>query len=506
MTVRSRLALVVFLTGLLTALAVMATVAVAFQRLEHERSYERASTFLDRVLANHADILELHQRNPETFVPWLRSLLLFEPDTQLYLLAADGRVLASSGRMPLDPGFKVALVPVMQAVEAAAQHRRAPYVMGDDPEHMKTDTVIAARALRRSAMRPDQTRVGYLYVVVQPVPLAGLAGLSGGRFEIFRSALAGPALAAVLGVVALATLAALWLVVTITKPLRALSDEVAAAARDGFTAQAALPAPTLRDDEFGRLQDGFQRLMATLRQQWTQLLELDRFRREGVSNLSHDLRSPLTATAAALETLQRRWAGGTGHDADRQLVDVALRNTHQAAGLVRSLGDLALLDEPSFKIEPMLMDVGEVLDDITLRFAERAAQQGVVLAHEPLGELRPMSNIDVELFERAIANLIDNALKFSPGGGRITLSSAFEDGLTVVRVRDSGAGIPAADLPRLFDRLYQSRDGVAPAGSDGGKGLGLAIVKRIVELHGGTLAVASQPGQGTELSLRMPRA
>ncbi len=502
MTVRSRLALVVFLTGLLTAIGVIATVAVAFQRLEHERCYDRANAFLDRVLANHADILELHERHPETFVPWLRSLLLFEPDTQLYLLAADGQVLASSGRMPLAPGFKVALAPVMQAVDAAVQRRRAPYVMGDDPEHMKTDTVIGARALRRTEIRPDAARGGYLYVVVQPEPLAGLAGLSGGRFELFRSALAGPALTAVLGVVVLATLAALWLVVTITKPLRLLSDEVAAAARDGFDARAPLPTPALRDDEFSRLQHGFHRLMATLRQQWTKQLELDRFRREGVSNLSHDLRSPLTATAAALETLQQRMHDNT----DRALVDVALRNTQQAAALVRSLGDLALLDEPSFRLDAMLMDVGEVLDDIVLRFAERAAQRSVALKHEPIGELRPMASIDVELFERAIANVLDNALRFTPAGGSIVVRSGIEDSASVVHVADSGCGIAADELPRLFDRFYQSRSGTARAGSEGGKGLGLAIVKRIAELHGGSLAVTSTLGVGTEVSLRLPRA
>lgn len=500
MTVRARLALVVFLTGLLTAVGVLATVGVAFQRLEHERCYDRASTFLERVVANHPDILDLYDGNRETFVPWLRSLLLFEPDTQLYLLDAEGRVLASSGRMTLPPGFAVKLGPVVQAAEAAALRRRAPYVMGDDPEHMNSDTVVAARALMRPAIRRDDRVAGYLYVVVQPQPFAGLAGLGGGSVELFRSALAGPALAATLGVVALATLAALWLVVTITRPLAVLSDEVAAAARAGFDAP--LPAAAPPNDEFGRLQHGFRMLMDTLRQQWTRLIELDRFRREGVSNLSHDLRSPLTATAAALETLRQRLPD----DAARDLVDVALRNTRQAAGLVRSLGDLALLDEPGFRLDAVTLDVGEVLDDIVMRFAERAARAGVALAHEPLGTLRPMAAVDVELFERAVANLLDNALAFTPAGGRITVASGVDADAALVQVADTGCGIAEADLPRLFDRYYQARAAAAPAGAEGGKGLGLAIVKRIAELHHATLDVASRVGAGTTVSLRLPRA
>lgn len=509
MSVRLRLALVVFLTGLLTCIGVIATLGVAFQRLEHERAYDRANTFLDRVLVNHADILELHERNPETFIPWLKNLLLFEPDTQLYLLRADGSVLASTGRMPLAPGFKVALQPVRDAVQAAATRTRAPYVMGDDPEHMNSGAVIAARELRRTVIRPQADAAGFLYVVVQPEPLPAIGG---GRAEFFRSALAGPALAVVLGVVLLSTVLAAWLVITITRPLAALSDAVAKAARDGFREEAeaqteqAGRAPQRRHDEFGRLQRGFQTLLDTLRAQWSQLLELDRFRREGVSNLSHDLRSPLTATAASLETLQQRWRHEPARAADLQLVEVALRNTRNAAGLVRSLGDLALLDEPSFRLEPMLLDVAEVLDDITLRFAERAERQGIALRHEAIGAETAAAHIDIELFERAVANLLDNALKFTPSGGHVTLTSQVDGTQVAVGVADSGSGIAAADMPRLFDRLYQARESTAPAAGDGGKGLGLAIVKRIAELHAGTVDVTSAPGRGTQVWIRLPRA
>ena len=98
-------------------------------------------------------------------------------------------------------------------------------------------------------------------------------------------------------------------------------------------------------------------MLATLRAQWRTLRRLDHFRREGVSNLSHDLRSPLTATAACLETLQSRWASDEARTSDRQLVEVALRNTHNAARLVHSMGDLAQLDEPEFKLRSQVMDV-----------------------------------------------------------------------------------------------------------------------------------------------------
>jgi signal transduction histidine kinase len=125
--------------------------------------------------------------------------------------------------------------------------------------------------------------------------------------------------------------------------------------------------------------------------------------------------------------------------------------------------------------------------------------------HDP-ASVPPFAALDVELFERAVANLVDNALKFCAPGARIVLAAQVADGRVQVSVADTGPGIAAADLPHLFDRFYQSRHSVAPATGEGGKGLGLAIVKRIVELHLGTVAVTSAPGAGTSVVLSVPSA
>jgi signal transduction histidine kinase len=505
MTVRFRLALTVFLTGLATALGVLAMVAIAFQRFERESTWQRGDAFLARVTMQHEDLLDQQQRQPDEFVAFLRSLLLFEPDSQLYLLDPGGRVLASTGQATLAPGFVVALAPVQQAAAAAAGGRReeAAYVMGEDPERMEADTVVAARPLRRAAIgRAAAADAGYIYLVSRN------PRLSASRGALLASSLASPALGSVLAVIVLGTALAAWIIVTVTRPLRVLSDEVATAAREGFSAAVVAPAANARpgpaDDEFGRLRGGFHMLLATLREQWDELRRLDHFRRESVSNLSHDLRSPLTATVACLETLERRWAGDPGRDEDRRLVAVALRNTANAAGMVRSLGDLALLDEPEFKLRPMRLELGEVLDDIALRFADRATALGVALTFEQVDPAPLVVDVDVELFERAVANLLDNALKFTPAGGRIVLAAAAASGQVEVSVSDSGAGIPVHDIPHLFDRHYQRKGSVAPATSDEGKGLGLAIVKRIVELHRGSVVVASAVGSGTTVTVRLP--
>ena len=128
-----------------------------------------------------------------------------------------------------------------------------------------------------------------------------------------------------------------------------------------------------------------------------------------------------------------------------------------------------------------------------------------VHAQEP-GAPLPYGRLDIELFERAIANLVDNALKFCPAGSTVTLSARRRGDRIEVSVADDGPGIPEADLPLLFDRFYQSRQSVAPATGDGGRGLGLAIVKRIAELHGGDVSVESTLGRGTRVTTHWPAA
>ena len=519
MTVRYRIALTLFATGLLTALWVIATVAVAFQRIDREASYDRADMFLGRMVSMYDNLLVLHELQPGELRQLLKNLLLFEQDTQLYLLDLQGRVLAHTGEARLAPDFRVSMQPVRQAAQAASEGVRSAYVMGDDPERMDADAVVAARSLTVPGAAKNEV-AGYLYLVCNK------AALPAGRAEIFRSAFVGPALAAIAGVVTLTTLLAVWIIAAVTRPLRRLSAEVARASRDGLSAasvggaELALAggealAPSGSKDEFVQLRAGFRTMLSTLRQQWDSLQQLDHFRREGVSNLSHDLRSPLTATVACLETLEQRCQRDASGEEDRRLIEIALRNTRNAAQMVRSLGDLALLDEPAFQLHAELLNVSEVLDDIALRFTERAARQGVSLRCEHQAGLReapPFAAIDVELFERAVANLIDNALKFTPDGGEVLLligvsglaSETGSAGLVNVTVQDNGSGIAAQDIDHLFDRLYQRRD-AAPVTGEGGKGLGLAIVKRIVELHRGAVQVSSQPGQGSKVTISLPR-
>lgn len=514
MTVRAKIAFTILFTGLLTALGVVLALMLAYERFEHESSYYRADAFLKRVTEQHTDLLGMKDRFGEDFDSFLANLVLYEPDTWLYLLDPQGQVLSSTSQKALAPDFRVSMGPVMMA----AGEDPMPYVMGDDPERTDARVVVAARALKPMSIAPNPPVAGYLYLVSRQ------RGFTQSRSAALHSALSQPFVLMMLAVVALSTGLAAWITATVTRPLTRLTASVSRIRDEGLQDRVPLAAndadapwnlPDARDNnnEFGQLARGIGAMLQTLRQQWADLHRLDHFRREGVSNLSHDLRSPLTATSACLETLDNRWQGDPARDVDRELVAVALRNTQNAARLVQSMGDLARLDEPAFELKTEVLDLGELLDDVAIRFAERARQLGATLSTgETPGQphAAALARVDVQLIERAVANLIDNALKYGGAGGTIALHATRSEGLAghwaVISVSDRGPGIAPEDLPHLFDRFYQSRTHVAPATGEGGKGLGLAIVKRIAELHGGRLSVASTPGAGTVVTLALPAA
>ena len=184
------------------------------------------------------------------------------------------------------------------------------------------------------------------------------------------------------------------------------------------------------------------------------------------------------------------------------MLQLARRNTDRTLRMVDDLFELARLDAPTLRLQREDFHLGELVQDVVQRHRATAEDAGQKLTME-VGAPIPLVSGDIALIERVLTNLIVNAVRHTPEGGEIHLSVVAQKDAVEVRVADTGQGIEAAELPRIFDRFYRV-DRSRPTGAASGIGLGLAIVKRILALHEGAIDVRSTHGTGTEFCFTMP--
>lgn len=242
-------------------------------------------------------------------------------------------------------------------------------------------------------------------------------------------------------------------------------------------------------DEVARLAVAFNRMtarLATSRQRQRQL----------VADAGHELRTPLTSLRTNVELLARSQDSGRPLDpaVSRRLYANITAQTEELTGLIEKLAELAQ-DQPADATGAMVR-----LDDVVRRAHERARLRAGPVRLEVSGLTACELVGDAEALERAVVNLLDNAIKFSPPDGQVALGLVVQHGTAVIEVRDHGPGISAEDLPHVFDRFWR-----APESRDlPGSGLGLAIVQQTAERHDGTVTLAPAPGGGTLVRLCLP--
>ncbi len=232
-------------------------------------------------------------------------------------------------------------------------------------------------------------------------------------------------------------------------------------------------------------------------QDLTELRRLETVRHDFISNISHELRTPIASLKVLAETLQE----GTIDDkaVAQEFLHKINIETDRLAQMVNELSELSRIEsgEVSLKIEPV--DLGEVVGQVTERLRAQAERGGLSLEADIPASL-PEALGDEERVEQVLVNLLHNAIKFTPPSGRVTISTRVEGDSILVSVADTGVGIPADDLPRIFERFYKADK----ARAGGGTGLGLAIAKHIVEAHGGRIWAESIEGKGSTFTFTLP--
>lgn len=294
--------------------------------------------------------------------------------------------------------------------------------------------------------------------------------------------------------IVVATLLSLWLLRSIERPVRDLERGMEAIAGGEFGHNLRIDPD--RQDEFGRLSAGYSEMARRLR-------ELNKLKAEFISIASHELKTPVNVMVGYLQLLQEGIYGELTAK-QREIIGTIETQGHTLARLTKHLLDTSRFEAGGSRVEPRPMKVDRFLDELEQAFHVLAVQREVRFLVTKGEGLPAEVEWDVDRMNEVVGNLLANAFKFTPRGGSIELrAEAGDDDTVVMTVRDTGAGIPPEQLPKIFEKFYQADN--QRAASHEGTGLGLAIAKEIVEAHRGSITCESEVGTGTEFHLVLPR-
>ncbi len=274
----------------------------------------------------------------------------------------------------------------------------------------------------------------------------------------------------------------------ITQPLKEMSHMTKAIAKGDLTKRVEIQS----NDEIGLLAQSFNDMAQELSKQ-------EELRTGFVANVSHELRSPLTSIHGFAQGM---YDGTISQDEQKQYLQIILDETTRLKKLIRELLDLSQIESGTFPLNKKVYDINEQIRRVLIRYLDMIEEKGIDVEVNFKQDFC-MVCADWDRIEQVLVNLIDNAIKFTPKDGKITLWSHECDGKVLVGVTDTGEGIPREDIPFVFERFYKSDKSHT---EKKGTGLGLSIVKKIIEEHGHTIKATSMPGSGASFTFSLDLA
>jgi signal transduction histidine kinase len=415
------------------------------------------------------------------------TLMVMGPAYEIYTLDVQGNILVYSA----DPGLvkrkRIDLQPIKKMLSGALLP-----AYGDDPRGLDDHKIFSVAPIKSNS---NET-LGYLYVILRSQQLTEVErhfAWQGFQNQAVVYALVALGFAAVI---------LLLLFAQLVRPLRILSDSMSRLKQENFkhSDKISLQTPSAwASSEVTQLHASFSELMSVLSTQFAQIKSEERLRRELLSHITHDLKTPLAALRGYLETWLLQHAKQAGYE----YLEIALRNAEQLNTLVDQLVELARLEGgvETVRLEPIA--IAELAQDVLSKFALRAKELDVSLQVTPQ-DTSLMISADIGKLERVLTNLIDNSLRHTPRGGSISieLSHSQNDATLLITVRDTGIGIASEELERIFEPNYRGKNGCTDNMVH--LGLGLAIVRRLLELHESNIRVTSQPGVGSAFNFGLP--
>ncbi len=469
----------------LLLLLILSTVYLYVATFTAEMYFQEASQRLNATVAAHiaGEISPFidGQVNTEALERVFHNVMVINPSIEVYLLDTTGLILSYYAPNKTMRQKRVSTEPIRKFIRDGGK----TFVMGMDPKKEEGEKVFSAAAVER-----DGQLEGYIYVILEGEDFESTTSFLLGSYILrlgARAILISLAAAIIIGLIAIRS---------ITRNVRKIRDTMQEFKSGNVDARISLPGK----GELTDLAESFNHMADTITQNMEEIKTLDTLRRELVANVSHDLRTPLAIIQGYVETILMKEEGLDPQDRLRYLSTV-LSSTERLRKLVEELFELSKLEAKQTRPKPELFSIAELVQDVAQKFDVLARKKNVQLQTVLPRDLPPV-HADIALIERVLQNLVENALKFTPESGAVTIELSPAPAGVNVQVTDTGQGISPEDIPHVFERYKQG--GKDLTSFEQGTGLGLAIVKKILEAHGVTISVRSDVREGTAFSFRLP--
>lgn len=461
-------------------------ITLHFGQLYREHVKQSLNGTLAHNLVKETGLTLHHNRFDEQLLKEIFSTYrVVDPRIEVYLLNRKGRILASSPQPEKIKRNHVDLQPVYRLLS----HRHLSPIAGDDPRDPTGKKIFSAAPVGPT-IDPD----GYLYVVLEAQPFGPLAN------RLQDSAIGRLGTATVIASLAVSVLLGLVFFHSLTRRLQRLDAAMAKIRLNDFGDRTPARNLNLRcTDEAGRLERTFRKLMVRVAAQANTLEQTDSRHRELVAGISHDLRPPITSLQGYLRTLVLKDATLSA-DERHHYLEVALSHTQRLGQLTDELLEIAKLDAQHVRLKRETIALGNMVQDVALKFRQLAERRDIALTTRVPNEL-PSVDADLGMIERALEGLLDHTLHHTRRGGNVQLS-LLSDGVHVsIKVTASGTDeIDDSDLSDEFEQGQPDMVEIAAAG------LSLVIAKRILELHDSPMQVTHLFEGGTAFTFRLPVA
>ena len=413
----------------------------------------------------------------------VHSMMVINPSVEVYILNPEGKILSYVAPEKVVKLKKVSLSPVKQFLNDKAEEK---IVYGNDPRNPDETKIFSAAPIIE-----NNSLAGYLYIVLASQEYVSAAHM---LLESYILKLSTRSIILILIVTTIVGLLAIWF---ITKKLNVIINGIQSFKSGNLKARI----PVQSEEELDQVAQTFNEMADTIEKNIKELKGMDRLRKELISNVSHDLRSPVASIQGYAETLMLK-EGKLSKEENKEYLSIIVKSCNKLKKLVGDLFELAKLESSQIKPETEPFSIAELVHDVANKYRLDSQKKGISI-NTVLSKDIPLVEADISLIDRVLQNLLDNAIKFCKEGDYINIEIDLENPEAVqVKIADSGRGIPQENLPHIFERYYRD-----PERSNKGaesSGLGLAIVKKIMDLHGTEIEVQSQLHKGTTFSFSLP--